>query len=367
MAGAPVPVAVASRGAGPTAVVTMGDSYISGEAGRWRGNSIDPVPGNDGTDRACLPGLAVCVADRSRVYVGGSAADGCHRSDIAEVMSARLGGARPVNIACSGATTANVLRAQSGGVGQNGEPAQGDQLQSIARADDVRMIVLSIGGNDLGFAGILSTCLSDYLLGLRPCAPAEQQVLAARAPAAIAAVERAVDDIRAVMAQAGYRPADYRLVAQTYPSVAPRAGEARYPQGDPRRVLDGCPFYDQDLNWARDQAEPEIGAVVAAAARARHVGLLSLNDALAGHEICARTDRESTLLRRPSAATAEWGRFVGAATILEGDLQEAFHPNAYAQQALGRCLTLLYAAAAGDYACRGAPRQRPGAMVLTKS
>ena len=29
----------ASPGSGPTAAVSLGDSYISGEAGRWQGNS----------------------------------------------------------------------------------------------------------------------------------------------------------------------------------------------------------------------------------------------------------------------------------------------------------------------------------------
>src|SRR5436305_12878038 len=79
------PPALAGPGSGPAAVVAMGDSYISGEAGRWQGNSVDLLPGNDGTDRACAPGALLCLADKSRVYIGGSAADGCHRSDISEV------------------------------------------------------------------------------------------------------------------------------------------------------------------------------------------------------------------------------------------------------------------------------------------
>lgn len=99
LAAAPVAPALAGPRSGPTAVVSMGDSYISGEAGRWLGNSFDLLPGSDGTDRACVPGLIICVADKSHVYVGGSAADGCHRSDLAEVASARLDVADQVNIA----------------------------------------------------------------------------------------------------------------------------------------------------------------------------------------------------------------------------------------------------------------------------
>lgn len=166
------------------------------------------------------------------------------------------------------------------------------------------------------------------------------------------------------MTEAGYAAADYRLVAQTYPSVLPRAAEARYPQGDPRRILEGCPFYDQDLDWARDQAAPEIGAMVAEAARARGVEVLDVGNALAGHEICARSDHESTLLTRPAAADAERGRFVGANTIVEGDLQEAFHPSAYAQQGLGRCLSLIFAGSPGVHACAGGAGRSPSQMLF---
>jgi hypothetical protein len=93
--------------------------------------------------------------------------------------------------------------------------------------------------------------------------------------------------------------------------------------------------------------------------------VLDLRDALAGHEICARADREATVLSRPAPAQSEWGRFVGANTILEGDLQEAFHPNAYAQLALGACLARLLVAAPGDHACHGAAGRSPDGMVLT--
>ena len=45
------PAAAALATAPPTAVVTMGDSYISGEAGRWLGNSVNVAGDRDGSDR----------------------------------------------------------------------------------------------------------------------------------------------------------------------------------------------------------------------------------------------------------------------------------------------------------------------------
>ena len=64
------PVALAGPRSGQTAAVSMGDSYISGEAGRWNGNSITPVGDKDGTDRACLPAGVDCQVDLTRVYGG---------------------------------------------------------------------------------------------------------------------------------------------------------------------------------------------------------------------------------------------------------------------------------------------------------
>jgi hypothetical protein len=48
----------------------------------------------------------------------------------------------------------------------------------------------------------------------------------------------------------------------------------------------------------------------------------------------------------------------------QGDLQESFHPNAYAERGLGRCLTLLWAASPGRFACRNTPGQSYTAMTL---
>jgi hypothetical protein len=50
--------------------------------------------------------------------------------------------------------------------------------------------------------------------------------------------------------------------------------------------------------------------------------------------------------------------------VLQGDLQETFHPNAYGQQALGTCLTLLAAKGTGTFTCHNTPGAGTGAMTL---
>ncbi len=357
--------AVASPGKGPTAAVSLGDSYISGEAGRWQGNSLNSAPGNDGSDRACVGGPP-CSVDKSRVYVGASDANNCHRSDVSEILTAQLPVAERINIACSGGVTKNIFRASSGGEGQNGELPQADQLLPIAKAKDIKLVQVSVGGNDLGFAGIVAACLQAYVSKGTPCNETQQPKLEAAKPKAIADVEKAIDEIRAVMTEAGYASTDYRLVLQTYPSVIPRASESRYGENDPNRP-NVCPFYDVDLTWGRDSASKQIGGVVKAAATARGVELIDLADAFAGHEFCAKTTSLVDPFTPPSATGSEWGRFLGGPAIQQGQLQEVFHPNAYGQAAFASCVGQAFARPAGTFTCSSSAGRAPQAMTLTQT
>ena len=79
-------------GVGTPAVVALGDSAISGEAGRWAGNT------NSSSSRVDALG--------STAYwdaANGEAIRGCHRSKAAEVLIG--GGFGTANLACSGART----------------------------------------------------------------------------------------------------------------------------------------------------------------------------------------------------------------------------------------------------------------------
>jgi len=352
----------------PTAVVSMGDSYISGEGGRWLGNSINNTGSRDGTDRACVFTAGLCTAyDESRVYVDGTAANGCHRSDVAEVASAQLAVDRRINISCSGGVSSDLYRAANGGTVRHGEAPQADQLLPIAKANRVRMIIVSIGGNDLGFSSIVSACFTAYEERSAPCSQTQAyRISSSELALAQAKVEKAIDEIRAVMRQAGYTDDGYRLVLQTYPAVIPRAADARYPQDGPDRTTYGCPFYDADLDWGHDVAAPAIGGMVKAAAASRGAGLLELRNAFDGHEFCAKTDDAVSPQTPTSATGSEWGRALSASTISQGESQEVFHPDAYGQMALGDCLGALYAASPGNYSCAGGARRAPGDMTLTR-
>ncbi|WP_443067681.1 GDSL-type esterase/lipase family protein [Streptomyces sp. NBC_01351] len=351
----------ASSGSGPTAVVSMGDSYISGEAGRWKGNSLTNTGSRNGTDRAWV---SSSTYDPSKVY--GTTAGGCHRSDSAEVRSAGAIADVAVNLACSGATSENVFRAANGGVAYKGEVPQADQLAAVAASHDVKVIALSIGGNDLGFADIIKECAYDFVLWNSYCYDDQQVGVDQKIDAVMAGVGKSVDEIRAVMTAAGYADSSYRIVLQSYPSPIPRGVENRYTQSDWSRLnTGGCPFWNRDSDWARDSLVPQIANRIKGVAAAKGVQFLDLRDMLQGREVCAKASKQVSSTVPASAKTSEWARWIDSSET-QGLVQESMHPNHYGQLALGRCLALAVAQPAGSgMSCKNTAGGDATGMYLT--
>ncbi|WP_443047319.1 GDSL-type esterase/lipase family protein [Streptomyces sp. NBC_00354] len=352
---------VASPGTGPTAVVSMGDSYISGEAGRWKGNSLTNSGNRTGTDRAWVSGSTY---DPAKVY--GTTAGGCHRSDSAEVKSAGAIADVAVNLACSGAVSENVFRASNGGVPFKGEAPQADQLAAVAAANDVKVIALSIGGNDLGFADIIKDCALDFVLWNSYCYDDQQYGVDEKIDGVMANVGKSVDEIRAVMRAAGYTDSSYRIVLQSYPSPIPRGAENRYTQSDWSRLnTGGCPFWNRDSDWARDSLVPQIAGRLKGVAAAKGVQFLDLRDMLQGREVCAKASKQVTTAAPASAKTSEWARWIDSSET-QGPVQESMHPNYFGQLAVGRCLALAVAQPANSASgCKNTAGADQTGMFLT--
>ncbi|MHA7962083.1 GDSL-type esterase/lipase family protein [Streptomyces sp. L500] len=389
----------------PPAVVSMGDSYISGEAGRWAGNAPASAVGSAwGTDRAavnCNGDESVCDHDPSKVYgdtsydKGGS---GCDRSDSAEIKGLTADDVpleRRFNIACSGATTDNVTT-----TGFKGRRPQIDDLRDIARSNDVRLVVLSIGGNDLKFADILQDCVKAYFypsLFNKGCRGAKEKEFADGLDPVRAKVVKSVEAIRNVLREAGQEDGSYRIVLQSYPNPLPLGRDYRDPENAPvppanysRYLSGGCPFLDADSDWAHSSVVPRISSMLRGAADEAGVSFLDLQDAFAGHELCGRTTQQAGKDHKLSsplpAERAEWVRWVpylvdGLKDLpwqAQGNQQEAIHPNHYGQLALAACLTKITAKLGGGpvaSSCVGKPSGAPGSVdgsvdsgtVLSKS
>jgi lysophospholipase L1-like esterase len=356
--------------ASPTKVsVSLGDSFISGEAGRWNGNSLNPYGTRSGTDRAAYncTWYGSCSYDATRVY-GSSFNNDCDRSNVAPIMSAAVAVNERINIACSGARTQHIWRAAAGGQSFKGEAPQADQLAAIAAQKDVDLIVLTITANDLGFSDHVIDCTVAWTTSSadnpRYCNAQEQAEMNAAMPAARTGLAKAIDEIRAVMAAAGYTQTGYRFVVMGYASPIPVGADIRYPEtGWSRLTEGGCPFWNADANWAKNTATPFIVDNMRQIAAQKGVKFLDVRNALNGREVC---HRNVSLVGSggPSETRSEWVRWLNSGCC-QGESQESLHPNAYGQRAMGRCIALIYAVTTGNRSCSNTPGQGVSAMTLS--
>ncbi len=143
-------------GNGTPYTVSLGDSYISGEAGRWAGNT------NESSSKIDALGSSAYDDNGSS-----EAIEGCHRSKSAEVYIGA--GVDGENLACSGAktssfTTEGLFKPGLDFYNSGGHEGQALMLQHFAAAHNVKLVAISIGGNNFNFARIVQTCVEDWLL-----------------------------------------------------------------------------------------------------------------------------------------------------------------------------------------------------------
>jgi len=344
--------ALASPTQGLATVVSMGDSFIAGEGGRFAGQADNPA-----TDRGFgVYGNTVNWFDGGPIGHEG----GCHRSDSAEVFGASPATFRRINLACSGAATVNVWRAATGGQSFKGEQPQADQLASVAAVNNVKAIVLSIGGNDLGFGQIVQNCVSaDLLLGPACNIASDPQTRQNIGPM-MNNISHAITDIRATMTAAGYQNSDYRLIVQSYPSPLP--AQADFRPGS------GCPFYAADVEWVNKVMVPRLAGAIRQVVRNSNTNtgfnnaqFMDVSNALRGHELCNKNTQFSTTAQ-PAQAVAEWANWINF-TSGTNRTNESAHPNDFGQLALQQCFNLMIGVGGtGNFRCANAG---PGQVSLS--
>jgi len=275
---------------------------------------------------------------------------------VAPIVSVPIPVDEKVNLACSGARAANVWPALLGGQPHFGESPQADALVGVAERSDVQMVVVTVGANDIGFGELVASCALAWARSSAAdpvlCRAAAQAEVDAALPAMERRISRALAGARWAMASAGYRRADYRLIAMGYASPFPEGRWIRYPQeGWSRLNQGGCPVWDADADWAAGEGTGSIDAAIRAVAATAGAEYLDVQRAFDGHQLCDRRSRRVGP-EGPSPLTAEWFRRLA---FVQGSSRESLHPNAYGQRALGACIGLHYASPIGDYGCRVMP------------
>jgi len=336
-------------------VVSLGDSAISGEAGRWAGNT------NGSPSRTDALGP---TAYHDNAAGTGEAIAGCHRSKSAEVHIG--GGVDSVNLACSGARTYSRVSDGNFKPGLdfyhvNGNKGQALALQELASAPtkDIKAVVVLIGANDYGFADIVQTCVTDWLTSpswWKNYCQDDSNIAAMFTQSNIDAitnnVRAAFERVKDAMAAGGYSETQYDILAQTYSAPLPLSSGFRYGEtGFTRQTVGGCGVWNRDANWARSTVVNALNNTTRkAVAGMSNVKVLNMDEALAGRKLCENTvglleEKGVANWQSPGAVDkSEWVQQIRTLTTLFPPylLQEDAHPNYWGQLALRNCFRQAY-------------------------
>jgi hypothetical protein len=343
-------------GSGTPWVVTVGDSYISGEAGRWAGNA---------STESYVDALGPTAYYDNSTHTA-ETIPYCHRSRAAEAYIGT--GVNGLDLACSGAKTSTFTTSDgyfkpgidfyNDGAGNLGQALM---LQQFAATHNVRMVALSIGGNNFNFGSIVQDCVEDFLLSpswwpdyCNDDSSVTSNFTSANVSAQTTAIKNAILNISTAMSRAGYSTSQYTIVAQTYESPIPNGSGFRYSQsGYTRQSTGGCGFWNADANWANATALPTINSAVTnavAQSGLANIKVLNLSSAFNGRRLCENTvgrleeEGYTSWTQAGAVDHTEWinGIRTGTTTYTDYYVQESLHPNYWGELALRDCLRQVW-------------------------
>jgi hypothetical protein len=354
--GLAAPAMADGPGVGTPSVVSVGDSAISGEAGRWAGNT-----NNSSNNVDALGSTAYWDTPT------GEAIPGCHRSKANEIAIG--GGVNSANLACSGART--YTQAYSSGNDFKpgldfyddgaGHIGQAKALQSYAATHNVKMVAVLIGANNYGFADIVQQCVVDFLTSptwwkdyCYDDSSVSSRFTAGNQATITTQVAGAFQNLRTAMRNAGYADNAWTLDVQTYASPLPRGSGIRYSEsGYTRQSTGGCGVWNKDADWANDTAvvamnnSAKNGAIQSGLTNTK---VLDMSQLLNGRRLCENTVgllEEKGLANWTVAGAAdqtEWVSQIRTTSTIFGpyQLQEGLHPSYWGEKALRNCVRQAY-------------------------
>ncbi|MFN8125495.1 MAG: hypothetical protein U0R64_03160 [Candidatus Nanopelagicales bacterium] len=373
-----------SREAGTSTktLVMLGDSYMSGEAGRIASNLYVKKAQKERDVDEEVGGVTVGGFD---VYDQKQDADVpatpyCHRTTSAPGFIGN--GWTTINLACSGAeTVSNTFTLKDGktsawkpgidyGKNLNGDIGQARMLEQIATDTPVDAVALSIGGNNFNFSGLISFCVEKYILS-QNCSEkewAKSLISDAKAKEVQEAIEAALFNVQRAMftADVAYREKPWKLVYQLPPLPMSSHDQNAFGESLNERSDGGCYFRDKDLDWFGDTAAKVIRNTMVKAvsnfySSGKKKGAWTLtviddSNAFDQRRLCDKTtDRKTTTVSPGIQNPPDWEK-VGknAEWISEIKLwdqifnvpnrlhlaTEPMHPTYWGQRALASCMRL---------------------------
>jgi lysophospholipase L1-like esterase len=298
-------------------LVAMGDSYISGEGARHY------FPGTDEPD-----------GQRNM----------CHRAAtaypylLAEQLDASL-----TFIACSGAVTQDITGENAAGQKVPGQyPRSGDvigakpQIEELLKVADPSVVLISIGGNDSGFAEIGVDCASPLHSDCRGLASQWLHRLDTKVyPALVRTYSLVREDAHGAP-----------VFALTYPN----------PVG-PKFCDDLLGLNAAEMAFLREVFVGRLNEIVTAAATAAGVRTIDLTNALAGYRFCEKPLGQTAInfidVHRTSGVPID-------VTKLGGIFHGSLHPNPLGHELIDK-VVLPQVEAARDRTLPPAPAPHPDA------
>lgn len=165
------------------------------------------------------------------------------------------------DVSCSGATTEDFASPQAVRGGSN--PPQYDAL-----APDTELVTVGIGGNDIGFGGIVTGCVSPTPFGT-PCRDENEGTLEPRIDALEATLVDVLSEVRS-------RSPKARVLIVGYPQILPTTGPGCYPV---------VPYTAGDVEYLRGILE-RLNGVVRSAADSGGAEYVDTAAATVGHDVC---------------------------------------------------------------------------------
>ncbi|MFJ4716017.1 SGNH/GDSL hydrolase family protein [Streptomyces sp. NPDC088785] len=202
------------------------------------------------------------------------------------------------DVSCGGATTAQMWQAQG---------TNGPQLDAVRR--DTDLVTLQIGGNDIGFGSIISTCAA--LGSTAPAGnPCEQHYRTAGYDELSLKILQTAPEVARVLRAVHTRAPHARVVVVGYPDLLPDDGTGCYPS---------VPFAAKDFPYLRDTGK-RLNLMLRAVALVNRAEYVDTYKPTVGHDMCkAPTDRWIEPLNPTSPAAPA-------------------HPNAKGMQAMAQAL-----------------------------
>ncbi|WP_327724199.1 SGNH/GDSL hydrolase family protein [Streptomyces europaeiscabiei] len=215
--------------------------------------------------------------------------DGCERTDLSypQVIDRDLGSLIELtNVSCGAATIEDITFNAQQPIGRHLPPFSEDpdypfppvppQSEAVSPGTDV--ITVGAGGNTLGFAEILFTCLQlgEGSGGVgTPC----RDDLADNIPGRLTKVSQDYDDMLATLHE---RAPHAKVVTVGYPTVIPEdTSKCRY--NDFEQFASITPG---DLDWLRDDVLNPLNATIEKAAGEHEDTFVGLSDSTRNHSVC---------------------------------------------------------------------------------